>query len=144
MECRFCQCAGRVHRPQRPALFTTRAGAPQVDLLSTCRDRTSERFGDVLSDIVSSRPSVAFRSDLWSTSDSEVLRKSMNSWRSRSSELCPYFQETIMGASQLQPHSFEVKWRARWVPPQLLWLDSLGRAWPGVSVEYYDVLDRCD
>lgn len=72
----------------------------------------------------------------------EVLAKSVYSWRSRVKELCPFFTESVQSTSQLQPGSFDVSWKATWVPGQLLWLDNLGKAWPGVSVEYYDVLDR--
>ena len=66
----------------------------------------------------------------------------MRSWRIRSTELCPFFTESIRSTSQLQPNSVCVDWKATWVPRQLQWLDSLGKSWPGVHVEYYDVLDR--
>lgn len=122
---------------------TTRANSPQADVLSTYRGRESDACGDVLSDMIASRPIVAFSSELWSTTDRDLLNQSLRSWKSRSSEMCPYFKERVIGTTQLQPDSFEIKWRVRWVPPQLLWLDNWGKAWPGVSVEYYDVLDRC-
>jgi hypothetical protein len=72
----------------------------------------------------------------------EIIRKSVRSWQSRIKELCPFFKEEVLSTSQLQPSSFEVSWKGTWVPLQLLWLDSLGKAWPGVNIEYYDVLNR--
>lgn len=71
-----------------------------------------------------------------------LLAKTVRSWRSRSKELCPFFKECIQNVAQLQPESFDVSWKATWIPRQLLWLDSLGKAWPGVTIQYYDVLDR--
>lgn len=87
---------------------------------------------------------LAYSNELWSSTDRSVLQNSVRSWRSRCTELCPLFEESIISYSQLAPETMDVKWRATWVPRQLLWLDSLGKAWPGVSVEYFDILDRYD
>eukprot|EP00892_Ulva_mutabilis_P001127 jgi/Ulvmu1/11014/UM007_0194.1 len=135
---RACHCS----RPQ--PCCSTRASVSQLREFGIESVSQSDDCGDMLFGVAAARPSVAFRSELWSTSDRDVLERSMRSWRSRASELCPFYQEEVTDVNQLQPDSFEVKWKATWVPRQLLWLDSLGKAWPGVSVEYYDVLDRYD
>lgn len=54
------------------------------------------------------------------------------------------YQEHIKQVRQLEPGVYTATFRARWIPVQLKWLDSLGHAWPGVRVEYFDVLDRYD
>lgn len=132
----------QLSRPHRTCI--TRAGVPNGSTYGKVSVPGVDDSDDVLAGIVASRPKVTFRSELWSTSDRTVLQRSMHSWRSRASQLCPFYKEEITDVSQLQPDSFELKWRATWVPNQLLWLDSLGKAWPGVSVEYYDILDRCE
>lgn len=37
-----------------------------------------------------------------------------------------------------------VAWTVTWVPPKLAGLVRLGRAWPGVEVRFYTILDRYD
>jgi hypothetical protein len=52
--------------------------------------------------------------------------------------------EKVLDISRLRSDGIDIKWRARWVPKQLRWLESLGQAWPGVKVHYYDLLDKYD
>ena len=54
------------------------------------------------------------------------------------------FHEEITQVQKLEPGVYTATFRARWMPKQLKWLDSLGSAWPGVRVEYFDLLDRFD
>ena len=54
------------------------------------------------------------------------------------------YSERVVKTSQLQSNQLDVQWRARWMPRQLQWLEAFGNAWPGVRVQYYDLLDRYD
>lgn len=138
-------CTGRPgHRRPGRRLCITRTVCSEDNSSSTFADIGVDECGDVFAGIVASRPNVVFRSELWSTSDSSVMNKSMRRWRSRASKWCAFYDEEIIDVNQLEPDCFEMKWRATWVPSQLLWLDKLGKAWPGISVQYYNILDRCE
>lgn len=86
-------------------------------------------------------PPLKYSSDLWSCSDIRRLQASSRSWRSRSQEVAIDYTERVLSISQLSNDKVSVKWRARWIPKRLKWLDDFGRTWH-MSVQYYDVLKR--
>ena len=99
----------------------------------------------MLDDILASAsPNCKFTSELWSSPDAATLRASASSWRQRALELAPDYAESLQGVDQLEAGQVSVKWRARWFPRQLQWLDRLGKAVPGWRVEYHDLLQRYD
>eukprot|EP00968_Pinguiococcus_pyrenoidosus_P005158 scaffold334_cov241-Pinguiococcus_pyrenoidosus.AAC.21 len=47
-------------------------------------------------------------------------------------------------ATATAPGVAVIRWNATWTPASLLWLETLGSAWPGVEVCTYTILDRYD
>jgi hypothetical protein len=125
-------CCGRAARERVPSA---------AEFITLLRDAPSQSLQpwDIL---FLSCARITYSNELWSSADPAALKRSASSWQSRCKDLCPLFQHSVTDISQLSPDSVDVKWRATWVPKQLLWLDSLGKAWPGLSVEYFDALDR--
>lgn len=89
-------------------------------------------------------PECKFSSELWTSPDAATLHASARSWRQRAQEVAPDYAEALRGVDQLERGQISVKWRARWFPRQLQWLDRLGKAVPGWRVEYHDLLSRYD
>jgi hypothetical protein len=79
---------------------------------------------------------------MWSCRDAETLQATFQSWQQRAAELAPDYAELVQAVNQLEKDRVDVKWRVRWFPRQLKWLDEFGKAVPGWKVEYYDVLER--
>ena len=125
-------------RVQCAASSTTSAGVvPQVKAAVGNCSASSELNQLILRHSI---PGFKYSSDLWTCADIDRFEASIKSWRTRSEELAVDYSEQIVSVSQLSKDKLVVKWRARWVPKALKWLDDGGRAWPGMRVEYYDVL----
>ena len=56
----------------------------------------------------------------------------------------PRCERVATRVSAVSPTEIVVSWEVRFVPAKLSWMTTLGEVWPGVTVEYYDILDRMD
>ena len=50
----------------------------------------------------------------------------------------------VTRVTAVSPTEIVARWEVRFTPEKLAWMVTLGEAWPGVTGEYYDILDRMD
>jgi hypothetical protein len=74
----------------------------------------------------------------------EAYAKAATLWRAQALQELPELQFDLQRVQVLGPSRVVVQWTAYWIPPQIQPLVSLGRAWPGVRIKWFDLLDRID
>mmetsp|Transcript_1160 Transcript_1160/g.4324 ORF Transcript_1160/g.4324 Transcript_1160/m.4324 type:complete len:308 (-) Transcript_1160:1494-2417(-) len=86
---------------------------------------------------------VSYASEVHDLRGADVLTKSTALWerRARSSEQ-PKARFVLESVSAVERSVVLARWESSWVPSNALWLEELGKAWPGVEIEYRDSLDR--
>ena len=89
-------------------------------------------------------PGVRLRTDLTELTGPEEYLRAGRIWGRRSREEFDELRYNVTRVAQTGPGTFVVQWTAYWVPPQMKGLVAFARSWPGVEIQWYDLMDRLD
>eukprot|EP00959_Pyramimonas_sp_CCMP1952_P456966 9474043-Pyramimonas_sp.AAC.2 len=85
---------------------------------------------------------VAFESDLYSATGRNNYLEGAMLWKQLQEEELRELQFEVLRVSEVGYGKALVQWQQSWLPPGIVKIVEWGRAWPGMKLEYYDVLDK--